>query len=188
MKTTFTRSIASVSVLLCAMLSVMLSAGALRASGPSPQLRTSEDQRITRPPMRVRINQYQEDRVRTYLSGAAPARLDTLRVIAFQVQFADSLMGGQPGSHRPELRDSTWFANELAHLRDYYRGASRGRMELDWELDGTLYTLPKGMGFYGDDRFEEIRVVELAQTLIASADASIDFSRYDHVFIIHAGA
>ncbi|HEU4929494.1 MAG TPA: hypothetical protein VFU38_06655, partial [Candidatus Krumholzibacteria bacterium] len=105
---------------------------------------------------------------------------DTLRVIAIQVQFTDSLMTGE--------RDSTWFANELTHTEQYFRGASRGRFQLAWTLEGTLYTLPKAMGYYGADSREEERVVELAQSVIDLADDDIDFSQYEHVFIIHAGA
>lgn len=105
---------------------------------------------------------------------------DTLRVIAIQVQFADTLMISQ--------RDSTWFANELTHSEQYFRGASRGRFHLAWTVAGELYSLPKGMGYYGADSREEERVVELAQAVIDLADADVDFAQYDNVFIIHAGA
>jgi len=135
------------------------------------------------------LNRYQREKIRDYLSGSASVSApDTLRLIALQVQFADSLMGGQPGSRRVAIRDSTWFANELTHLRAYFRGASRGRMELTFKLDPVVVTLPRAMGYYGDDRYENTRVVVLARTLIDSVDARVDFSRYDHVFIIHAGA
>lgn len=105
---------------------------------------------------------------------------DTLRVIAVQVQFADTLMISQ--------RDSTWFANELTHTEQYFRGASRGRFHLAWTVAGRLYSLPKAMGYYGADSREEERVVELAQAVIDLADDDIDFAQYDHLFIIHAGA
>jgi len=158
--------------------------GAL-ARGPVPRILDTQ-KRVVRPPERVRINRYQRERLSAWLAGAAPGSLDTLRIAAFQVQFQDVGMGGQPNG-RPEVRDSTWFANELSHLRDYYRGASRGRMEITWYLDPTLYTMPEDMGYYGADATEESRVVELARTLVDSADAKVDFSKYDHVFIIHAG-
>ncbi len=133
-------------------------------------------------------NAYQRARLESLSRHATAVDDDTLRVIALQVQFSDSLMGGQPGSNRTAVRDSTWFANELIHSEQYFRGASRGRLVFQWTLDGTLYTLPQGMGYYGADSKEETRVVELAQTVIDLADASVDFSQYDHVFIIHAGA
>jgi len=160
--------------------------GALAAG--APPFRQSESlAREARPPA-SRLNVFQKRLVDRYLSGAAAATDDTLRVIVFQVQFSDSLMGGQPGSHRPEVRDSLFFTNELEHLTDYYRGASRGRLEIAWTFDPTLYTLPKEMGYYGRDAFEETRVVELAETVVGFSDPTVDFSQYDHVMIIHAGA
>ena len=133
-------------------------------------------------------NVYQRARIENLARHATAVDDDTLRVIALQVQFSDSLMGGQPGSNRTAVRDSTWFANELIHCEQYFRGASRGRLVFQWTVDGTLYSLPGSMGYYGADSKEETRVVELAQAVIDLADANVDFSQYDHVFIIHAGA
>ena len=160
------------------------------AKGRAPALlgvQTQDTPRAVVAPPNASLNVYQKHRLQRYLAGLA-APLDTLHVIALQVQFADSVMGGQPGSERDALRDSTWFANEMRHLEQYYRGASRSRTTVAWRVDGRLYNLPEGMGYYGDDDFEETRVVELAQTLIDSADADVDFSYYDTIFIIHAGA
>lgn len=133
------------------------------------------------------LNVYQRDRLRSLVTPAAAVRDDTLRVLAFQVQFQDTLMGGQPGSNRP-LRDTTWFSNELEHMAQYFRGASRGHLQVAWTIDDSLYTLPQKMSYYGSDTFEDQRVVELAQTVIDQADARNNFAAYDHVFIIHAGA
>ena len=138
-------------------------------------------------PPSASLNIYQKKKLRDYLAGFTEP-IDSLRVIVLQVQFADSLMGGQPGSLRPELRDSTWFANEMRHVEQYFRGTSQSKTNIAWRVDGRLYNLPEGMGYYGDDRYEETRVVELAQTVIDSADADVDFSLYDNVFIVHAGA
>ncbi len=134
-------------------------------------------------------NVFQRERLESLSQrGFAAVNEDTLRVIAIQVQFSDSLMGGQPGSNRTAVRDSTWFANELSHSEQYFRGASRQRLTFQWTLEGTLYSLPRAMGYYGADSREEERVVELAQTVVDLADDDVDFSQYDHVFIIHAGA
>jgi M6 family metalloprotease-like protein len=179
-------------------------ASAVPAKGKVPPLRTTQNtsqERLqadsrggSRPgrltgtaPSEASLNVFQRQRIEEFLAGAT-ATMDTLRLIALQVQFADSVMGGQPGSERDAVRDFAWFANELEHLDQYYRGASRQRTEVVWTLVDSLYTLPEGMGYYGNDRYEDTRVVELAQTLIDSADADVDFSRYHNVFIIHAGA
>ena len=138
------------------------------------------------------LSRFQRDRL-AQLAGSrstmAPAASDdTLRVLAFQVQFTDTLMGGQPGAKRKAVRDTEWFNNELGHMDQYYRGASRQHFHLEATLDTTLYTLSKNMSYYGADANEETRVVELATELIGLVDNTIDFSQFDHVFIIHAGA
>lgn len=137
------------------------------------------------------LNQYQKERL-THLTGSrsrlalAPSD-DTLRVAVFQVQFTDTLMGGQPGAKRPK-RDATWFNNELTHMDQYFRGASRQHFHVQATLDTTLYTLSKKMSYYGADANEETRVVELATELVTLVDNTVDFSQFDHVFVIHAGA
>ncbi len=133
------------------------------------------------------LNAYQRERVRRYLRQQT-AGADTLRVLAIQVQFADSLMGGQPGSARSAIHDSTYFANGLRHVEQYYRAASRGDLLVEWRVTPKLYNLPERMRYYGNDDLEETRGVELMQSVIDSADADEDFSLYDTFMVIHAGA
>lgn len=180
---TFLRGVAPAIVL-----AVLLSPAPSQGGATPPGLRqgAGDEPLVASPPARNQLNRYQRDLIERYTAGTAAVD-DTLRVIAFMVEFSDSAMGGRPGG-RPELRDSLFLANELEHAAEYYRGASRGRFEVDWTLDGTIYTLPREMGYYGRDTFEEQRVVELAETLIGFTDDAVDFSLYDHVFIIHAGA
>jgi M6 family metalloprotease-like protein len=128
-------------------------------------------------PVSTHLNVYQRASVRGLLDNQAVG-IDTLRILALQVQFADSLMGGS--------RDSTYFANELKHVTQYYNGASRGELVVTWRVTSRLYTVPKPMGYYGEDEFEDIRDVELMQTVIDSADADEDFSLYDTFMMIHA--
>lgn len=133
------------------------------------------------------LNIYQQSNLAALLA-ASPVAIDTLRLLAIQVQFTDSLMGGQPGALRTDVRDSTFFANELIHLGQYFDGASRGNLVIEWRVTPKLYNLPNPMGYYGDDDLEEFRQVEMVQTIIDSADADEDFSLYDTFMIIHAGA
>lgn len=135
----------------------------------------------------ARLNTYQRENLSNYLVGTV-APLDTLRVLAIQLQFSDSLMGGQPGSHRPEVRDSTWFANELSHVNDYFVGVSRDRTHVVYQVTSKLYTLPQPMGYYGEDAYEDVRGVEMMQDAVALADVDEDFSLYDTFMLIHAGA
>jgi M6 family metalloprotease-like protein len=189
-KLTHARILVGTAAMLCLPLLVAREARAVR---PTPAFRFAASQRAApaAPVARRELNRYQRERLSASLRAcvaAAPGSPDTLRVAVFQVQFTDSLMGGQSGSNRPQVRDSTWFANELAHVSQYYRGASRGRFEVRPALDGTLYTLAHRMSYYGSDANEEKRVVELAAELIALVDDDVDFSQFDLVFIIHAGA
>ncbi len=45
-------------------------------------------------------------------------------------------------------------------MAQYFRGASRQHLQIQWTVDGTLYSLPKKMIYYGSDAHEEERVVE----------------------------
>jgi M6 family metalloprotease-like protein len=143
---------------------------------PAYRARDSFAQRASSP-VSTRLNVYQRASVRGLLDKQA-AGIDTLRILALQVQFADSLIGGD--------RDSTYFANELKHVTQYYDGASRGELVVTWRVTPRLYTVPKPMGYYGEDDFEDVRDVELMQTVIDSADADEDFSSYDTFMMIHA--
>jgi M6 family metalloprotease-like protein len=135
-----------------------------------------------------KLNAFQLDALRRYLAGAAAVE-DTLTLIGIQVQFADSLMGGQEGSRREDQpRDSTYFANTLKHTNQYFDGASRGQFVIRSEVTAKIYNLPEDMGYYGNDRHEDQRVVEMMQSVIDSSDDDIDFSRYQTVTLIHAGA
>ena len=134
-----------------------------------------------------RLNEYQKELLDRYLAGTTVVQ-DSLVLIAIQVQFSDSLMGGQEGSIREELRDSTWFANELKHVDQYFNGASRKNFTVRWEVTNKIYNLPKEMGYYGDDDLQDTRAIELMQSVIDSADADVNFALYETVMLIHAGA
>lgn len=173
------------SVVTAALAILIASATLAQAAQPAPPYRGADGEiQRTALPSHVTTNRAPSEPARARLAALSrhmtAVNDDTLRVIAIQVQFADTLMISQ--------RDSTWFANELTHSEQYFRGASRGSFHLAWTLAGKLYSLPKGMGYYGADSREEERVVELAQAVIDLADDDIDFSQYDNVFIIHAGA
>lgn len=154
-------------------------------SVPAFRSRATDAVRAVPPSSSHALNRYQLQRLDALRAGRLAATDDTLRVLALQVEFADTLMN-KPGTPTP--RDSTWMGNELEHMAQYFRGASRQHLQIRWTLDATVYKLPRGMAYYGSDTRESQRVVELVETLIGMANAKNDFSRYDHVFVIHAGA
>jgi hypothetical protein len=171
-----------------------LSFSGVRATGFAPSYQADKKISAKLRPSRpaIELNRFQKAHIKNLLQNidhtSTRSIIDTLRLAVLQVQFADSLMGGQEGSRRPEVRDSTFFANELQHLTDYFLGASRNRLTITWELLPPLYTLPKGMGYYGLDEVEEFRAVEMAQSAIDLADDDINFAHYDAMVIIHAGS
>jgi len=167
---------------------LLLPLGEVRAQSVAPSfVPRDETPRATPQVRQQRLNTFQRERLRGYLLGA-PVAIDTLRLGAFQVQFSDSLMGGQPGSLRDAVHDSTWFANELTHLTQYFDGASRDNLTITWTVIGSLYTVSRPMGYYGLDELEDVRLIELTQEVINLATNDVDFSLFDAVMVIHAGA
>ncbi len=166
---------------LATLATVAVFATVVHAANPVPPYTRSGQEQVTRTaPVRSSLNRFQlrnmnEPRVFSRFAGT-----DTIRVLAVRVDFTDStIVAG---------RDDEFFTNELRHLSEYFDGASRGRTCVAADLLPTVYQLPRAMGYYGADQVEEVRVVELIEDTIALSDDDVDFSQYDHLFVIHAGA
>jgi len=84
--------------------------------------------------------------------------------------------------------DSVYFDIQMRKVRDYFRTVSHHRFDLEWEVEGRLVNLPEGMGYYGEDRDDTFRLVEMAQQVVAEIEDQVDFSGFDTVVLIHAGA
>ena len=143
---------------------------------------------------------------------AAPSSLSMLVV---GCDFADSLMFGRdrsefPGWPEPRrgsqvippatpddpyggtpvfaAHDSTYFDLQMQRVDDYFRTVSFGRLDLQWDVHGDIVNLPEGMGYYGDDDSSSVRAVRMAEQVVAAIDDQVDFSAYDTLVLIHAGA
>jgi M6 family metalloprotease-like protein len=114
------------------------------------------------------------------LLGATPSRVDSLRVIVFRVSFADRDFSA--------AHDVTYAENELANVREYFAGASRGIFHMTTDLFPTIVKLGGTEAYYGTDDLWAERMAALLIQVVGETDASIDFSRYDAVAVIHAGA
>jgi M6 family metalloprotease-like protein len=139
---------------------------------------------------------------------------DSLRLLVVGCDFSDSLLWGRnlaefPG-WPPQTRhghylgplfafqgravyeftahDSAYFDVQMQRVRDYLATVSRGRFHMRWNVLGSLVNLPRPMGYYGDDDTSSVHVVEMARDAIAAIDPQVDFSRYDTLVLIHAGA
>ncbi len=97
----------------------------------------------------------------------------------------------------PPAHDSLYFDAHMQALRRFYEYSSHNRLTLTWDIfppkRDSVYTLPQQMGYYGACEFDSV-VAGLEQFFvdcISTADAlspEINFSRYESIFIFHAGA
>jgi len=131
---------------------------------------------------------------------AGRAAPETLRAVALMCDFADSLLYGRyglvPGVFPPPRQsdfyyaahDSVFFAHQMADVQAYFRAASNGRFTFACDIVGAVANLSQPMSWYGDHPQEGEQPVLLARDVVAILDAQVDFSRYDTVIILHAGA
>ncbi|MBS1516493.1 MAG: T9SS type A sorting domain-containing protein [Bacteroidetes bacterium] len=88
--------------------------------------------------------------------------------------------------------DSAYFADHLTFLKNYYSKASKGKLNISFDLYGNIITLPGKMQDYSPQRNEtNAKLGNLFQQAWQAADSFIDFSAYDTsrtAFVIfHAG-
>ncbi len=127
----------------------------------------------------------------------APA---SLRAIVLLCDFPDSAFYGRPG-REPEdpatstqsdfyylAHDSLYYHHFVRDVADYFDAVSGGRFELAYDVHGAIIHLPQPMNWYGDHPEEGEQPILLAADAVAAADAAVDFSLYDTVLLIHAGA
>ncbi|MFO7652209.1 MAG: hypothetical protein R6X25_00115, partial [Candidatus Krumholzibacteriia bacterium] len=127
----------------------------------------------------------------------APASLEAVLVTC---DFADSLLVGRHGQVPGDFpapaqsafyyaaHDSVYFHHLMADVAAYFGDVSGGRFALNFTVHPRTVNLPEAMGFYGDHAVEGEQHVLLAAAVVDSLDGEIDFSRYDTVILVHAGA
>lgn len=123
---------------------------------------------------------YQQVALSALLAGSFDTP-DTLRLLVIRVSFADMSFTSPP-------HDSLYFANEMRHTWEYFRGASVGAFGLGWEIAAGVTTLRFDAAYYGEDDIWEERVSEILMEAVAKNDNEIDFSLYDAFALIHPGA
>ena len=122
---------------------------------------------------------YQQKALSGLLAGSFDTP-DTLELLVIRVSFADMDFTSPP-------HDSLYFANELRHTWEYFRGASLGAFGLGWKIAAGVTTLSFDAAYYGDDDLWEERVSEILMEVVAKNDDEIDFSHYDAFALIHPG-
>ncbi len=127
----------------------------------------------------------------------APA---ALRAIVLLCDFPDSAFYGRPG-RAPEdpatstqsdfyylAHDSVYYHHFVRDVADYFDAVSGGGFELVFDVHGAILHLPQPMTWYGDHPQDGEQPLLLAADAVSAADPAVDFSNYDTVLLIHAGA
>lgn len=153
----------------------------------------------------LRPERWKQSQQRAFLRRDAPSEL---RVLVVGCDFSDSLLVGRDRSQFPgwpeprriaqriagtgipmfSAHDSTYFDLQMRRVDEYYRSVSFGQLEIDWDVHGELVNLPEAMGWYGDPDSSDVRAVRMADQVVAAVDDDVDFSAYDTLVLIHAGA
>jgi M6 family metalloprotease-like protein len=160
------------------------------AAGPVPELLVEQSRALrddgSRSLQRLRLG-----------GQRAPGSLEAIVLLC---DFSDSLMLGRfgqvPGDFPPprqteiyyDAHDSTYFDHLLGQVAAYYDAVSAGRLEVGYTIHARTVNLPNPMSYYGDHPEFGQQSVRLAADLVDSLDAEIDFSLYDTVVLVHAGA
>ena len=144
----------------------------------------------------------------------APA---SLSVLVVGVDFSDSLLVGRsnqmpefagwPEQRRQSERiagtnlpmfsahDPAYLDIQLRKVADYFETVSFGQFQLNWTVHPDLVNVGRfasdprtSMGWYGDEDSSSVRLVDLSRDVISRIDPSVDFSLYDTLVLVHAGA
>ncbi|RKZ02499.1 hypothetical protein DRQ21_08460 [Candidatus Fermentibacteria bacterium] len=114
----------------------------------------------------------------------------TLRVCVLKVEFLPDYTDLTSGNGEFES-DSAAVADLMNQISSYYTDVSNGYLTL------YLYQFPAGnaafrvnhqMGFYGADDKNGLGQCELFRDAVLAADNQVDFSRFDAIIVMHAGA
>lgn len=179
---------------LLAFLGVLILAGAALAARPA-ELRVPDGRAAALKTLRAAgPDAVQRER----LAGVkAPDHLD---VIAVMCDFADSLMFGRygevPGDFPPpaqtellyDAHDAVYFTHLLDDVTQYFAAVSGGAFDLRVTVHPETVNLPEPMAYYGNHPEEGEQKMLLARDVVAAVDPDIDFSLYDTLILIHAGA
>jgi len=123
-----------------------------------------------------------------------------LNVLVIMCDFADSLMFGRLGQVPGEFPDAAqtemlysahdvvYFSHLLDDVRQYFASASGGQFDLRTTIHPETVNLPHPMGWYGNHPEHGEQKIVLAIEVLAAVDPDVDFSFFDTVMLIHAGA
>ncbi len=139
----------------------------------------------------------------------AELNTDSLRILGIRVEFVEDDSPNTTGNGKfdlsepsgpfqidPPPHDRTYFQDHLIFLRNYFFRVSKGDLLLLGDIypsgKNEAYQLDQPMTYYNPNRTPDennTRLAELFQDaiLLADADPTVEFSRYQSVVIFHAG-
>lgn len=186
------------------------SSGAGAASAPHPLQRADEAAVDRWLRLRPRLESLRPTRLKLSQLRALQERRapSSLQLLVVGCDFSDSLMVGRdrddfpgwpaarrtaqliPGTAIPVFaaHDSTYFDLQMRRVSDYFSTVSFGQFSMSWDVHPVIVNLPRPMAYYGDPDSSDVRVVGMAREVIDAIDDDVDFSLYDTVVLIHAGA
>ncbi|MBK9333925.1 MAG: T9SS type A sorting domain-containing protein [Ignavibacteria bacterium] len=157
-------------------------------------------------PLKFGMENSQSYKPKSFIQGS-----DSFKVVAILVQFQEDSDNRSSGNGKFDMSnkflnpstgrdtvvdappyDSSYFADHLTFLKNYYTKASKGKINISFDLYGNVITLPQKMEAYSPQRNENnAKLGNLFTEAWQLADAFIDFSSYDTsrtAFVIfHAG-
>jgi len=82
-----------------------------------------------------------------------------------------------------------WVNKARARFISYYNEVSYGALQVQVEISASVYRLDNQMAYYGADTpGSNGTIANLIRDAVTAADGEIDFSQYDAVLVVHAGA
>lgn len=124
----------------------------------------------------------------------------SLRAVVLLCDFPDSAFYGRPdrGPEDPATstqsdfyytaHDTLYYRHFIGDVADYFAAVSGDQFTLSFDVHRAVLHLPQPMSWYGDHPDEGEQPLLLAADAVAAADPAVDFSAYDTVLLIHAGA
>jgi hypothetical protein len=135
-----------------------------------------------------------------------------IKVLAVMVQFQTETDGLTTGGGRltsgtdglgflakygqtivdPLPHDTTFFKNHLEFLKNYYNRTSDGKVQIQYTLSPTIYTLPNQMSHYappltGSDNTKLGLMLQDVWQTVDAQSPEIDFTQYQAFVVFHAG-
>ena len=130
-----------------------------------------------------------------YAPQAYPATLNILFLrVEFQKEDPDDPKTTGDGTWQwcnsqngcPNNDPHYWLNKAKNNFILYWSEVSYGKLTVNITVSEKVYTLPRAMAYYGNESYKDIE--NLIYDSITMSDPDIDFSQYDAIFIIHAGA